>query len=207
MDEEIVSALAGRKMLSDPFEVFDLWYSEARRIGRTEHAGSMCLSTVNTDGLPDGRMVILRAFDRRGFVFYTNLGSVKARALISSGRAALTFYWEELERQVRVQGTVERVSDEEAEAYFRRRPRSSQIAAWASHQSAPLENRSALERRVLDFRAKFKGRSVPRPPFWSGFRVVPLRFEFWRGRASRLHDRYLYVSDGGRGWRTSLLYP
>lgn len=167
---------------------------------------AFALATVSEDGQPSLRMVLLKDVDARGFVFYTNLESRKGRELAGNRRVALNFHWAQLERQVRVEGRVTRVSDVEADAYFATRPRGSQIGAWASRQSRPMERATDLETRVAEFEAKYAGASVPRPPFWSGFRVEPTTIEFWKGRASRLHDRQVFHREGD-GWRVQILYP
>ena len=167
----------------------------------------MVLSTVDEDGRPSSRYVLLKAFDERGFVFYTNLGSRKARALSANGRASLCFYWAPLGKQVRIEGTAERVSDAEADEYFATRPRESQIGAWASKQSEPLGARTELDARVIEVAQRFEGRSVPRPPFWSGFRVVPHAMEFWTRDVARLHVRDRYERQPASAWIRTVLYP
>ena len=176
---------------ADPFETFAAWYEEAQG-SEPNDPNAMALATVGADGMPSLRMVLLKDFDARGFVFYTNLGSRKGRQLETTAKAALCLHWKSLRRQVRVEGEVEPVSDAEADAYFDSRPRDSKIGAWASRQSEPLEGRFVLERRIAKYAAKFGVGSVPRPPFWSGFRIVPQRIEFWRDGAFRLHDRLVY---------------
>jgi pyridoxamine 5'-phosphate oxidase len=191
----------------EPFRLFAAWLEEA---GRKEPAdpNAMALATVDADNLPNVRMVLLKGLDDRGFVFYTNLDSQKGRELDAIPKAALVFHWKSLERQVRVRGPVERVEDAEADAYFASRARLSQIGAWASHQSAPLETRLAFEAAVARYTAKFGLGTVPRPPFWSGFRVLPLEIEFWHSRAFRLHDRIVFRRDElGQSWAKTRLYP
>jgi pyridoxamine 5'-phosphate oxidase len=166
----------------------------------------MVLATVDPDGRPSARYVLLKAFDARGFVFYTNLESRKARALAANPFAALCFYWAPIGKQVRIEGAVEPVTAAESDAYFATRPRESRIGAWASAQSAALESRSALERRVADAEARFAGGDVPRPPFWAGCRIVPHAIEFWTRDPARLHVRERYERDAG-GWTRTLLFP
>ena len=167
---------------------------------------AMVLSTVDPEGRPSARYVLLKGVDERGFVFYTNLGSRKARALAAHPHAALTFYWPPLEKQVRVEGDVERVSDAEADAYFVTRPRESQIGAWASKQSTSLASPASLDERIRNVRERFEGAPVPRPPFWSGFRVVARSIEFWTRDPARLHERVLFQRSNGQ-WERSLLFP
>jgi len=191
-------------MADDPIEIFRELFERAGQA--CVEPDAMVLSTSDAGGRVSGRYVLLKTFDQRGFVFYTNLESRKARALVSNPNAALCFYWAPLEKQVRIEGTVEPVSDAEADAYFATRPRESQIGAWASTQSAVMESPALLDQRVGEARTRFDGGSVPRPPFWSGFRVVPMSIEFWTRDPARLHERVRYQRDGGQ-WTRTFLYP
>lgn len=192
---------------SGPIELFREWFAEAVQ-REPNDPNAMTLATVDASGLPDARMVLLKGVDESGFVFYTNLESAKGEELAGNPQAALCFHWKSLGRQVRVRGPVIAVSAEEADAYFATRPKDSQIGAWASRQSRPLEGRFALEKEVARFAAKYALTSVPRPPQWSGFRVQPLSIEFWRARAFRLHERLRYRRDTlGSPWVTERLYP
>jgi pyridoxamine 5'-phosphate oxidase len=188
---------------SDPFALFESWYEEARTVERDPTA--MALATATKDGAPSVRMVLLKGADRRGFVFYTNLESRKSFELAANPGASLCFWWPTIRRQVRIDGGVEPVSEAEADAYFASRHYGSQIGAWASLQSRPLESRAVLERRVAEYEAHYPER-VPRPPSWSGFRVVPQAIEFWRELPHRLHERLLF-SRAGEGWNVIRLYP
>ncbi|MBO6635712.1 pyridoxamine 5'-phosphate oxidase [Parvibaculum sp.] len=191
----------------DPFALFDEWMERARA-SEPEDANAMALATADGDGLPDVRMVLLKGADARGFVFYTNLESAKGLELKENPQAALCFHWKSLRRQIRVRGTVTPVSEEEADAYFASRAKDSQIGAWASKQSRPLEGRFELEKQVAVFAAKFGLGKVPRPEHWSGYRVVPSRIEFWRDRPFRLHDRLVFKRESASApWRTERLYP
>jgi pyridoxamine 5'-phosphate oxidase len=189
---------------ADPIAIFRQLFAEASKV--CDEPDAMVLSTVDDDGQPSGRFVLLKGFDERGFVFYTNLGSRKARAISATARAALCIYWAPLGKQIRIEGTVERGSDAEADAYFATRPRDSQIGAWASAQSAPMASRAELDARVAEVSRKYEGQPVPRPPFWSGFRVVPRSIEFWTRDPARLHVRHHYDRSGD-GWIQTLLYP
>ena len=189
----------------EPFAPFARWFALAAK--SEPLAETMTLATANRDGVPSLRAVLLKGADQRGFVFYTNLESRKAGELFGNPHAALCFHWKSLERQVRIEGTVAPVSEGEADAYFATRQRDSQIGAWASDQSRPLESRAALEQRFADFAQRYAEQTVvPRPPTWSGFRVIPRRIEFWQERPFRLHDRVVFVRDGGT-WRKQRLFP
>jgi pyridoxamine 5'-phosphate oxidase len=191
----------------EPFRLFAAWFAEAKS-AEPVNPEAMAIATVDAAGLPNVRMVLLKGFDQRGFVFYTNLGSVKAHELDSAPKAALTFYWKALQRQVRARGNVEAVSTEEADAYFASRSRMAQIGAWASKQSSPLESRMAFEKAIARNAAKFAIGTVPRPPFWSGYRVVPQEIEFWQERLYRLHDRIAFTrADPAAPWTKTRLYP
>jgi pyridoxamine 5'-phosphate oxidase len=194
--------------VDDPVVRFQTLLARATQLPREQlpEPTAFALGTVDTAGQPSVRIVLLKDVDQRGFVFYTNCESRKGRELIASRRAALCFHWQSLEEQVRVEGEAEPVSDAEADAYFASRARGSQIGAWASIQSRPLQSASELDARVLEVEKRFAGGPVPRPPHWSGFRVIPARIEFWKSMPSRLHVRQLYVRSG-TGWTMELLYP
>jgi len=192
----------------DPIERFRSVYALAQKIDRSilPDPSAMALGTVGEGGQASVRIVLLKAFDERGFVFYTNYEGRKGRHLLSNPKAALCFYWPTIDIQVRIEGPVKKVTDKEADAYFGTRHRLSQIGAWASRQSEPLETATALDERVKKYENEFAGRDVPRPKYWSGFRVSPERIEFWKGKPNRLHERHLYTRVGA-GWKIETIYP
>ena len=194
--------------MEDPIERFLGLLRQAQALDRAVlvEPTAFCLATVGADGQPSARMLLLKGADERGFVFYTNLESRKGGELLASPRAALCFHWAPLGVQVRVEGPVEQVPAAEADEYFASRPRGSQLGAWASSQSAPVAQEGDLERRLAEVEQRFANMAVPRPTHWSGFRLRPVRIEFWRNRPSRLHERHLYTRDR-EGWRTATLYP
>jgi pyridoxamine 5'-phosphate oxidase len=190
---------------SEPWDLFASWLKEASA-SEPNDPTAMALATAGEDGLPNVRVVLMKGADERGFVFYTNAESAKGRELAGNPQAALVFHWKSLRRQVRAKGTVTRVSDAEADAYFQSRPRDSRIGAWASQQSRPLESRFALEKAVALYAAKHALGEVPRPPYWTGYRIAPISIEFWQDRPFRLHDRLVFTR-AGEGWTTTRLYP
>jgi pyridoxamine 5'-phosphate oxidase len=191
----------------EPFDLFAEWFADAER-SEPSDPNAMALASVDSDGMPNVRMVLLKGVDAGGFVFYTNYESQKGVEILGSGKVALCFHWKSLRRQIRVRGPVTPVSDEEADAYYNSRARDSRIGAWASKQSRPLESRFALEKAVAKFAARYAIGTVPRPPHWSGFRIEPLHFEFWHERAFRLHDRLVFDRAAPQDdWATTRLYP
>lgn len=189
----------------NPFRQFDAWFADAER-GEPRDANAMTLATAAPDGMPSARIVLLKGHDDRGFVFYTNRTSRKGEELGANRRAALLFHWKSLGRQIRIEGTVEDVTDAEADAYYTTRPRLSRLGAWASDQSRPLPSRAELEQRLAALESRWPDEAIPRPPHWSGYRVVPVRFEFWQEAPFRLHDRTIY-DRAGAGWTIGKLYP
>ena len=208
-EDEYLKAVASADLppltAEDPVALFSEWLAEAVR-SEVNDPNAMALATVDPDGLPDVRMVLLKDAGPDGFVFYTNLGSAKGRQLAASGKAALLFHWKSLRRQVRVRGTVSAVSVEDADAYWATRARPAQLGAWASQQSQPLPDRLAFEKAIAAYGLKFGLGKAPRPPHWSGFRITPSHIEFWRDRPFRLHERLVFEAAPG-GWTTSRLYP
>ncbi len=190
---------------TEPFRLFDEWYYDARKSG-LYLPEAMTLATSSPDGYPSARLVLLKRHDERGFVFFSNYESRKAVELEKNPRAALVMHWPILQRQVRIEGTVQKTSDEESAAYFRTRPRGSRIGAWASPQSSVLQDREQLEERVAEFEARYPGDDVPLPPYWGGYCLNPENIEFWQGRANRLHDRFRFTR-AGAGWTVERLAP
>jgi pyridoxamine 5'-phosphate oxidase len=191
----------------EPFDLFRQWFADATA-SEPNDPNAMALATVDPAGMPDVRMVLMKGYDEQGFVFYTNTGSAKGTQLLASRKAAIVFHWKSLHRQVRVRGPIEQVSDAEADAYFQSRPRDSRIGAWASQQSRPLESRFELEKAVADNAATYAVGTVPRPPHWTGFRIMPVAIEFWHDRPFRLHDRITFSRAEPNGdWTRHRLYP
>lgn len=190
---------------ADPLKQFRLWFDDVREAGISE-ANAMLLSTVH-EGRPSGRIVLLKDLDERGFSFFTNYGSKKGQQMETNPQVALTFFWKELERQVRIEGTITKTSEQESNEYFAVRPRGSQIGAWASPQSEVIPDRAYLEQKTLELEARFEGRPVPRPGHWGGYRVVADYIEFWQGRPSRLHDRLAYTKQADGTWKIERLSP
>lgn len=195
------------ELTEEPLELFRRWFSEAVDSGWQEPNGA-CLCTNDPEGGPDGRIVLLKGYDAEGFSFFTNFKSKKGEQLAVDPRGCMVFWWQPLRRQVRIRGMVQAVSEEESSEYFASRPRGSQLGAWVSEQSRPIADRSALEQRVMDVESRFLGEGVvPRPPHWGGYRLVPQEIEFWQGRDSRLHDRFLYRLEEGGQWSVRRLQP
>jgi len=192
---------------TDPFVLFQEWLKQAEG-AEPNDPNAMALATADAAGVPDVRMVLLKGVDERGFVFYSNADSIKGAELAANPRAALNFHWKALRKAVRVQGTAARVSDAEADAYFATRPKDSQIGAWASPQSRPMEGRFVFEKAIAEYAVKYALTKVPRPPYWTGWRITPLLIEFWRDRPFRLHDRLVYTRAAPDApWRTERLFP
>jgi pyridoxamine 5'-phosphate oxidase len=193
-------------MADDPIALFDTWYAEAKA-AEPNDPDAMALATADGVGNPAVRMVLLKGHGQEGFIFYTNETSVKGQHLAKNPEAALLFHWKSLRRQVRIEGHVERVDDEQADAYFSTRSRDSQLGAWASDQSHQLESRALFERQYEEMKKRFDGQPVPRPPHWGGYRVVPMIIEFWEDRPHRLHERRMFLAQNDGSWAESLLYP
>jgi pyridoxamine 5'-phosphate oxidase len=204
--EYMLRGLSEAELDSDPIRQFGLWFDDAASASLLE-PNAMTLATATRDGRPSARMVLLRGYDERGFVFYTNYEGRKGRELADNPYAALVLFWVELERQIRIEGRVERVSAEQSDAYFHSRPDGSQLSALASHQSEVLPGRQVLEERMRELEERYQGQEIPRPDYWGGYRVAPEIIEFWQGRPSRLHDRLRYRKDDEGGWVIERLSP
>lgn len=201
-----LQGLSETEIDSNPFAQFKEWFDEALSADILE-PNAMTVATTTPEGKPSARMVLLKDFDARGFVFYTNYNSQKAQELAENPQAALVFWWAELQRQVRICGRVEKISDSESDKYFYSRPFSSRLGAWASNQSEVVENREVLEQQLQDLKEKYQNREIPRPSHWGGIRVIPTEIEFWQGRSSRLHDRLVYTRNYDDGWKIERLSP
>ena len=205
-NEYISNGINESELKDNPIDQFEVWLNEAVK-NKLREPNAMFLATATPDGKPSGRVVLLKGFDERGFIFYTNYGSRKAIELDKNNATSLTFLWLEIYKQVRVEGTVQRISDKESDQYFNSRPRESQIGAWASDQSQPIANRNVLERKMEALEKQFEGKPIPRPENWGGFCVKPQQIEFWLGRANRLHDRILYQRSDDNIWTKQRLSP
>jgi pyridoxamine 5'-phosphate oxidase len=203
----VSSGLRLSDLEADPFHQFSHWLQEALHTAGIVEPQAMTLSTATKQGYPSARIVLLRGYDEQGFVFFTNYESPKGQELAENPRAALTFYWGELHRQVRIRGIASKILEEESDRYFVSRPRDSQIGAWASNQSRVIKERAELENMVKALHSKYEGQEVPRPKHWGGYRVWPHEFEFWQGRPSRLHDRFCYTRQAENSWRIDRLAP
>jgi pyridoxamine 5'-phosphate oxidase len=190
----------------NPFEQFTLWFDQAVA-AKLPEPNAMTLATATGDGLPSARMVLLKDYDERGFVFYTNYKSRKGQQLLANPWGAIVFWWTQLERQVRIEGQIEQVSAEESDAYFHSRPQASQLGAWASEQSQVIDSREVLEQRLQHLKKEYENKTIPRPPHWGGFRLIPVTIEFWQGRPSRLHDRLFYQRTEDGNWMIQRLSP
>lgn len=201
-----LKSLSEYDVASDPIKQFSIWWDEAIS-AKIDEVNAMALSTVNADGTPASRIVLLKGYNERGFVFYTNYESSKGKQILGNRAVSLLFFWKELERQVRIQGNCEKVSDQESDDYFYSRPVGSQLGAWASPQSQPIKGREILESRSAALELQYQQQKIPRPPHWGGFRVVPTEFEFWQGRSNRLHDRILFSKGTTENWKIERLAP
>ena len=201
-----LKSLSEQDVTSDPIKQFSIWWDEAVS-AEIDEVNAMTLSTVKSDGIPASRIVLLKGYDERGFVFYTNYESNKGKQISENPSVSLLFFWKEVERQVRIQGICERVSAEESDAYFYSRPLGSQLGAWASPQSQAIETRAILESKAAELELQFRDVKIPRPPHWGGLRVMPIELEFWQGRNNRLHDRIVYTKTPTENWEIKRLAP
>lgn len=190
-----------------PFELFSIWFKEVEDVGGVEEANAMTLSTTSSDGYPKGRIVLLKHYDDKGFVFYTNYNSEKGQELKENNKACISFFWPNLERQVIIKGEVLKVDESQSGRYFNSRPRGSQLGAWASNQSRVITSRDVLEQNLKDLEEKYKDKEIPKPDFWGGYVLQPISFEFWQGRPNRLHDRLRYIKKEGENWSIERLSP
>lgn len=204
--EYLSEELARKDLDISPFKQFDKWMHNALKAEIAE-ANAMCLSTITKDGYPTSRIVLLREYDEDGFIFYTNYLSDKAKELDKTPKAEVNFFWPQLQRQMRIRGNIEKVSKEKSDKYYASRPRLSQISAWASKQSSQIDSRKNLEQNMQQYMKEFEGKDIPRPEDWGGFRLKPFRMEFWQGRLSRLHDRFVYTLNEAQKWEISRLSP
>ena len=205
--EYTLSGLYRKDLSSDPFEQFKLWFAESIQTAGDREPNAMTLATASRAGVPSARVVLLKSFDERGVMFFTNYESRKAQQLAENPHAALNFHWAWLERQIQIEGIVQKVGREESEAYFHKRPLGSQLGAIVSKQSSVIESRETLEERLSALKAEYQGQDPPLPEFWGGYLVVPQRFEFWQGRENRLHDRFLYTQCADGSWQIHRLAP
>lgn len=199
-------SLSEADVASDPFSQFTIWWNEATNADIDE-VNAMALATASTDGYPSVRIVLLKGYDEQGFVFFTNYDSFKAQQITENPNASLLFFWKEVERQVRITGIIDKTTTQESDNYYNSRPEGSRIGAWTSPQSNVIESREWLEKREQDFQSKFSGKEIPRPENWGGFRIKPVKIEFWQGRASRLHDRIQYTLEEKGKWKIERLAP
>ncbi len=190
----------------NPVSFFQQWFQEAEAAQITE-INAMTLATCDSQGMPHARIVLLKGLENNGFVFFTNYDSAKGKEILSNPKVALLFFWKELERQVRIEGSIEKIPEADSDTYFHSRPRGSRIGAWASPQSSEIDNRNFLDANYSKYELEFSDMDMPRPPHWGGYKVVPQRIEFWQGRSSRMHDRILFVNDGKEGWYKRRLAP
>ncbi len=200
------SELTRAQSEANPFDQFKKWFEEVENTDGVDEVNAMTISTIGLDGFPKSRVVLLKSYDQDGFLFYTNYDSEKGKALAANPNICISFFWPNLERQVIIKGTAERVSEETSSQYFQSRPEGSRLGAWVSPQSEIIPNREFLEKRQQEFEAEFKDQQIPKPPHWGGYRVIPVSFEFWQGRPNRLHDRLLY-SISQTGWECNRLAP